>query len=393
MVSIFSHLGRNKLVNSREKPAEEAGLSSGRPVYAGERKKVFNFRKRRSKKTGLPPGTPVYVGERKDEKVRISVMDYDEMQYQEKEVKDVEECFQFKDTSTVTWINIDGIHQVDIIEKIGRNFDLHPLIQEDIVNTEQRPKIEDFGNYIYIVLKMVYHDENDGDIKIEQVSLILGENFVISFQEKEGDIFNHVRERIRNGKGRIRNMKADYLAYSLLDAVVDNYFFILEKSGEKIEELEDKVVSQPKPETLQEIHKLKRGMIFLRRSVWPLREVISNLERGESALIQESTRIYLRDVYDHTIQVIDSVETFRDMLSGMHDTYLSSISNRMNEIMKVLTIIATIFIPLTFVAGIYGMNFKFMPELDWRWGYFAVWLIMVAVAVLMIFYFKKKKWL
>ena len=393
MVSIFSHLGRNKLVNSREKPAEEAGLSSGRPVYAGERKKVFNFRKRRSKKTGLPPGTPVYVGERKDEKVRISVMDYDELKYQEKEVKDVEECFQFKDTSTVTWINIDGIHQVDIIEKIGRNFDLHPLIQEDIVNTEQRPKIEDFGNYIYIVLKMVYHDENDGDIKIEQVSLILGENFVISFQEKEGDIFNHVRERIRNGKGRIRNMKADYLAYSLLDAVVDNYFFILEKSGEKIEELEDKVVLQPKPETLQEIHKLKRGMIFLRRSVWPLREVISNLERGESALIQESTRIYLRDVYDHTIQVIDSVETFRDMLSGMHDTYLSSISNRMNEIMKVLTIIATIFIPLTFVAGIYGMNFKFMPELDWRWGYFAVWSIMVAVAVLMIFYFKKKKWL
>lgn len=381
------------MANSKEKPAEEAGLSSGKPVYTGERKKVFNFRKKRSKKAGLPPGTPVYVGERKDEKVRISVLDYDELNYQEKEVKDVEECFPFKDTSTVTWINIDGIHQVDIIEKIGRNFDLHPLIQEDIVNTEQRPKIEDFGNYIYVVLKMVYHDENDGEVKIEQVSLILGENFVISFQEKEGDIFNHVRERIRNGKGRIRKMKADFLAYSLLDAVVDNYFFILEKSGEQIEELEDKVVSQPKPETLQEIHKLKRTMIFLRRSVWPLREVVNNLERGESSLIQETSRIYLRDVYDHTIQVIDSVETFRDMLSGMHDTYLSSISNRMNEIMKVLTIIATIFIPLTFVAGVYGMNFKFMPELDWRWGYFAVWLIMAAVAVLMIFYFKKRKWL
>ena len=379
--------------SSREKPAEKAGPSSGKPVYAGERKKMFNFRKRRSKKAGLPPGTPVYVGEREDEKVKISVLDYDELNYQEKEVKAVEECFPFKDTSTVTWINIDGIHQVDIIEKIGKHFDLHPLIQEDIVNTEQRPKIEDFGNYIYIVLKMIYHDENDGEIKIEQVSLILGENFVISFQEKEGDIFNHVRERIRNGKGRIRKMKADYLAYSLLDAVVDNYFFILEKSGEQIEELEDKVVSNPKPETLQEIHKLKRGMIFLRRSVWPLREVINTLERGESSFIQKTTRIYLRDVYDHTIQVIDSVETFRDMLSGMHDTYLSSISNRMNEIMKVLTIIATIFIPLTFVAGIYGMNFKFMPELAWRWGYFAVWLIMTAVAVLMIFYFKRKKWL
>ena len=381
------------MANSKEKPTEEAGLSSGRPVYAGEKKRVFNFRKRRSKKAGLPPGTPVYVGERKDEKVRISVLDYDELKFQEKEVKDVEECFPFKKTSTVTWINIDGIHQVDIIEKIGKNFDLHPLIQEDIVNTEQRPKIEDFGNYIYIVLKMVYHDEHDSEIKIEQVSLILGENFVISFQEKEGDIFNHVRERIRNEKGRIRKMKADYLAYSLLDAVVDNYFLILEKTGEQIEELEDKVVSQPKPETLQEIHKLKRGMIFLRRSVWPLREVINILERGESSLIEKNTRIYLRDVYDHTIQVIDSVETFRDMLSGMHDTYLSSISNRMNEIMKVLTIIATIFIPLTFVAGIYGMNFKFMPELDWRWGYFSVWLVMLAVAVLMIFYFKRKKWL
>jgi magnesium transporter len=354
---------------------------------------MFSLKKRAAKKTGLPPGTPVYVGEIKDEKVRISVLDYDEVQYQEKEVKEVEECFPFKDTSTVTWINIDGIHQIDIIEKIGRHFGLHPLIQEDIVNTEQRPKMEDFGDYIYVVLKMIYHDENDDEIKIEQVSLILGENFVISFQEKEGDIFNHVRERIRKDKGRIRKMKADYLAYALLDAVVDSYFFILEKIGEQIEELEDKVVSEPKPETLQEIHKLKRGMIFLRKSVWPLREVISILERGESSLIRESCRIYLRDVYDHTIQVIDSVETFRDMLSGMHDTYLSSISNRMNEIMKVLTIIATIFIPLTFIAGIYGMNFKFMPELDWHWGYFAVWIVIVFLAALMVVFFRRKKWL
>ncbi|MGD8534214.1 MAG: magnesium/cobalt transporter CorA [Candidatus Aminicenantes bacterium] len=354
---------------------------------------MINLRKRAAKKTGLPPGTPVYVGERKDEKVRISVLDYDEVQYQEKEAKDVEECFPFKDTSTVTWINIDGIHQVDIIKKIGKHFGLHPLIQEDIVNTEQRPKMEDFGSYIYIVLKMIYHDENDGECRIEQVSFILGENFVISFQEREGDIFNHVRERIRNGKGRIRKMKADYLAYSLLDAIVDNYFFILEKTGEQIEQLEERVVSQPKPETMQEIHRLKRTMIFLRRSVWPLREVISNLERGETSIIQESCRIYLRDVYDHTIQVIDSVETFRDMLSGMHDTYLSSISNRMNEIMKVLTIIATIFIPLTFIAGIYGMNFKFMPELEWNWGYFAVWIVMIAVAMLMVVFFRRKKWL
>lgn len=354
---------------------------------------MFDFMKKRSKKAGLPPGTPVYVGERKDEKVKISILDYDQEHLEEKELEQVEECFSLKDTPTVTWINIDGIHQVDIIEKIGRHFGLHPLIQEDIANTEQRPKIEDFGSYIYIVLKMIYHDESDGEIKIEQVSLILGENVVISFQERKGDIFNHVRERIRRGKGRIRKMKADYLAYSLLDAVVDSYFFMLEKSGEQIEELEEKVVSESRPQNLQEIHRLKRTMIFLRRSVWPLREVINILERGESSLIQEATRIYLRDVYDHTIQVIDSVETFRDMLSGMHDTYLSSISNRMNEIMKVLTIIATIFIPLTFIAGIYGMNFKFMPELEWNWGYFAVWIVMVAVAVLMVVFFRRKKWL
>lgn len=351
------------------------------------------FIRKRGKKIGLPPGTPVYVGERKIEKVKISVIDYDEAQFQEKEAKTVEECFPFKETPTVTWINIDGIHQVDIIEKIGKHFDLHPLIMEDICHTEQRPKMEDFGHYIYIVLKMLYYDEKEDETKVEQVSLILGKNFVISFQEREGDIFNRIRERIRNGKGRIRKMRADYLAYALLDAVVDNYFLILEKIGERIEELEDRVVADPKPETLQEIHKLKREMIFLRRSVWPLRELINGLERGESSLIQKASRIYLRDVYDHTIQIIDTVETFRDMASGMHDTYLSSISNRMNEVMKVLTIIATIFIPLTFIAGIYGMNFKFMPELEWRWAYFVVWTVIGVVAVGMLIFFRKKKWL
>ena len=355
---------------------------------------AFNkFIKKRGKKIGLPPGTPVYVGERKDEKVKISLIDFDETQYQEKEVKTVEECFPFKSTPTVTWINIDGIHQVDIIEKIGKDFDLHPLIMEDIANTEQRPKMEDFGHYLYVVLKMLYFDEEEHEIKGEQVSLILGENFVVSFQEKEGDIFNPIRERIRNNKGRIRRMKADYLAYSLLDMIVDNYFTILEKLGDQIEEMEERLVTDPRPATLQEIHKLKREMIFLRKSVWPLREVSNGLERVESSLIHKSSRIYLRDVYDHTIQVIDTVETFRDMLSGMHDTYLSSISNRMNEIMKVLTIIATIFIPLTFIAGIYGMNFKFMPELEWRWAYFIVWGVIAIIAIVMVSFFKRKRWM
>ncbi len=348
--------------------------------------------KRRSKKMGLPPGTPVFVGEQKVEKVGISYIDYDEAQFNESAVEEIENCFPFKDTPTVTWINIDGLHQVDIIEKLGKHFDLHPLILEDIVNTHQRPKVEEFENYLFIVLKMLYYDEKSNGTQIEQVSLIVGKNYVISFQEREGDIFDPVRDRIRNGKGRIRKMGPDYLAYALMDAVVDNYFIILERNGEKVEELEDKVVSYPRPETLQEIHKLKRETIFLRRSVWPLRELINSMERGESPLIHKSTRIYLRDVYDHTIQVIDTVETYRDMLSGMHDTYLSSVSNRMNEVMKVLTIIATIFIPLTFIAGIYGMNFEFMPELKWHWAYFAVWGVIVLIAISMVIYFRRKKW-
>ncbi len=348
--------------------------------------------RKREKKIGLPPGTPVYVGEMKEEEVKISIIDYDETHFQEREGKTIEECFPFKDTPTVTWINIDGIHDVDIIEKIGKHFELHPLIMEDIMNTEQRPKMEDFGNYLYVVLKMLYYDDEENETKVEQVSMILGDNFVISFQEREGDIFDSVRERLRNGKGRIRKMQADYLAYSLLDTIVDNYFTILEKLGDRIEELEERMVIDPKSETLHEIHRLKREMVFLRKSVWPLRELINGMERGESPLIHKATRIYLRDVYDHTIQVIDTVETYRDMLSGMHDTYLSSISNRMNEIMKVLTIIATIFIPLTFIAGVYGMNFEFMPELKWRWAYFIVWGVIIVIAIYMITYFKRRKW-
>lgn len=349
--------------------------------------------KKRDRKVGLPPGTPVYTGEKKEEEVKISIIDYSEGQSQEMEDKAIEECVPFKDSPSVTWINIDGIHRVDMVEKIGKHFELHPLVLEDIVNPQQRPKMEDFGHYVFIVLKMLQYDEHKNLVKIEQVSLILGKNYVLSFQEMKGDIFEPIRNRIRSGKGRIRKMGSDYLAYTLMDAIVDNYFVILENLGDRIEELEDKVVADPKPEILQEIYRLKRDMIFLRKSVWPLREAISNLERAESTLIQKGTQKFLRDVYDHTIQVIDTVETFRDMLSGMHDTYLSSISNRMNEIMKVLTIIATIFIPLTFIAGIYGMNFKFMPELEWRWGYFAVWGVIVVVFVSMIIYFKRKKWL
>ena len=349
--------------------------------------------KKRSEKTGLPPGTLVHIGEKKAETPKITIMDYDETHFQEKEIKTIEECFLFKDTPTVTWINIDSLHQVEILEKLGECYGFHPLVLEDILNTDQRPKMEDYGEYLYIVLRILNYNDKSGEIESEQISLILGPNFIISFQEKEGTFFNPVRERIRNGKGRIRKMGPDYLAYALLDLIVDNYFVIMEKLGEKIEFLEEELVTQPGPETLQTIHHLKREMIFFRKAVWPLREVIGSLERGESPLIKGTSRVYLRDVYDHTIQVIDTIETFRDMVSGMLDIYLSSISNRLNAVMKVLTIIATIFMPLTFIAGIYGMNFKYMPELEWRWGYPVVWFAVVLISVSMLIYFKRKRWL
>ncbi len=349
--------------------------------------------KKRSEKAGLPPGSLVHIGEKKADTPKITVMDYDEAHFQEKEIKTIEECFLFKDTPTVTWINIDGLHRVEILEKLGECYGFHPLVLEDILNTDQRPKMEDYGEYLYIVLRMLSYNDKSSEIESEQISLVLGPNFVFSFQEREGDTFNPIRDRIRNSKGRIRKMGADHLAYTLLDSIIDNYFIILEKLGEKIEFLEEEVVTRPTPETLQTIHHLKREMIFLRKGVWPLREVISGLERGESSLIKESTRIYLRDVYDHTIQTIDTIETYRDMVSGMLDIYLSSISNRLNAVMKVLTIIATIFMPLTFIAGIYGMNFKYMPELEWRWGYPAIWFAVVLISVSMLIYFKRKRWL
>ncbi len=355
--------------------------------------------KKSSKKKGLPPGSLVYIGDEKTHKTRISVIDYDSNDFSEVGIEKIEDCFKFKEKPTVTWINIDGIHEVEKIEKIGKHFDIHPLVLEDIIHTDQRPKMEDFEKYIYVVLKMLHYNESKNEIIAEQISLVLGNNFVLSFQEFQGDVFDSVRERIRNNKGRIRKTGADYLTYSLIDAIVDNYFAILEKIGEKIEELEEILVTNPIPKTLQKIHKLKREMIFLRKSVWPLREVISSLQRDESKLIADSTDIYLRDVYDHTIQVIDTIESFRDMTSGMLDIYMSSVSNKMNEVMKVLTIFAAIFIPLTFIAGVYGMNFNThtsplnMPELQWYWGYPMALAIMGFVGISMVLYFKKKKWI
>ncbi len=349
--------------------------------------------KKVSKTIGLTPGSLVHIGDARTENVKITIIDYNQTEFQQKEVEIADECFPFRDTKTITWINIDGIHNLPIIEKIGHCFDIHPLILEDIANTSQRPKLEDLGDYIFIVSKMLYFNEEINEIRAEQVSIILGSNFIISFQEKEGDVFGLIRDRIKNDKGRIRKMGADYLGYSLIDAIVDHYFIILEKLEDMVEELDERLLNNPNPKLLETIHGLKGDMIFLRKSVWPIREVISNLQRSESKLIKKTTNMFLRDLYDHTIQVIDTIETLKDMVSGMIDIYLSSVSNRMNEVMKVLTIFAAIFIPLTFIAGIYGMNFKYMPELEWTWGYFGALGLMIVVAGLLLIYFKKKRWL
>ena len=353
----------------------------------------FRFSKQFIRKSGAPPGTLVYTGDRKPEKTRITIMEYNEAEFSERDVEDIDSCFPLKDKPTVTWLNITGLHDVRVLEKIGNAFGIHPLVLEDILSVEQRPKIEDFDDYVFVALRMAKLEGTSGELQTEQVSIILTKDCVVSFQEVEGDVFEGIRERIRSYKGKTRRMGADYLAYALLDAVVDGYFVILDQLGERTETLEIELVSDPDTETMQTIYKLKRDLVFLRRSVWPLREVIGTLEKEDIALVQEGTQVYLKDVYDHTIRVIDTVESLRDLVTGMLDVYLSSISNRMNEVMKVLTIIATIFIPLSFLAGVYGMNFKYMPELDSHIAYPLLLIGMTGVAALMLVYFRVKKWI
>ncbi len=355
--------------------------------------------KKLSKTKGLKPGAVVFVGEQKVEETKIRIIDYNETELNEYEVSSIEECFPFKDKPSVTWINIDGLHDVSVIEKIGSHFGMHSLILEDIANTGQRPKIEAGEESIFLSMKMLSLDDSHSNILSEQFSFIFGENFVISFQERIGDVFEPVRDRLRKTKPRVRFMTSDYLAYTLIDAIVDHYFVVLEGVASKIESMEDALIENPQTDDLQTIHDLKRQLIFMRKATWPLREVVGGLERAESKLIKDSSKAYLRDLYEHTIQVIDTVETFRDMVSGLLDIYLSSISNKMNEVMKVLTIIATIFIPLGFLAGVYGMNFDTtaspfnLPELGLPFGYLMFWGMALLIGGGLFVFFKRKNWL
>jgi magnesium transporter len=323
---------------------------------------------RRPTKAAQPPGTVEYVGKHRVDNVGITVLDYGPGSCQESAPATLAELLPHRDSDTVTWIDIDGLHDTALLQGLGAHFGFHPLVLEDVVNTHQRPKLEDYGDYLYIVVRMLSYDAGKRELGSDQVSLLLGKRY-------------------------IRGHGPDYLAYALLDAVVDNYFVILEQLGEEIEELESQLVEDPRQEQQRAVHQLKREMILLRKSVWPLREVLSGLERTESALLQAETRVFVRDVYDHAVQVIDVVESFRDMLSGLQDLYLSSISNKMNEVMKVLTIIGTIFIPITFLAGVYGMNFTHFPELDWKWGYAGFWAVSLAVGGVMLSFFRRRKWL
>ena len=346
---------------------------------------------KRSKKTGLAPGSLVHVGSKYAEKSKIKLIRYDETFFEEKEINSIKDFSPENDKKGITWLNIDGLQDIKLFEDIGDLFGLHPLVLEDILNTDQRPKMEDYGDYLYLVLKNFYEREGEG-LQSDQISVILGKDFVLSFQEKESSILDSIKEKISKSKGRIRKEGADYLAHAIMDNIVDNYFIVLENLEEKIENLEDDLVKKPTQSTLHDIHMFKRELIMLGKSLWPLREAINSLARSGSPLIDKSIVVYFKDIYDHIIAIIDTVETFKDMLSVMLDIYLSTISNKLNEVMKVLTIIATIFMPLTFIAGVYGMNFKYMPELEWRLGYFGVLGIMLTVALIMVFYFKKKKW-
>lgn len=359
---------------------------------------MVRFFHKSSKSSGAIPGELIHVGRKNTERVSIDVIDYSIEDFRERKIGDYRELFKYKTNQNVTWININGIHDTKLIQEVGRIFNLHPLILEDIVNTTQRPKYEDFEDYIFVVLKMLHYDDHKKNLDSEQVSLIVGGNFVISFQERKGDVFEDVRERIRKNKGRIRKKSSDYLIHSLIDAVVDDYFLVLEKIGDNTEAVEKNLLSDSTPETLQVIQNLKKQIVFLRKTVWPLREVVMRLEKTEFCLIGRDTAVFFRDVYDHTIQIIENIETLRDVTSGMTDLYLSSVNNKMSEVMKTLTIIATIFIPLTFIAGIYGMNFNTeisrfnMPELNWKYGYIFILTVMVFIFLMMFIYFKKKKW-
>ena len=346
-------------------------------------------------KSGLPPGSMVYIGEDRSEEPVITVFDYNIEAVHAYQDVPISDLAQYLKSDSVTWINLNGVHKVEVVKEICEQFGVHPLTQEDLVNTTQRAKLEEFDGYLYLVLKMIQHTESGdkGEIRMEQVSLIMGQGFVITFQEQTEDVFQPVRERLQRVEGRIRRLGADYLFYALIDVIVSNYYSVVEGFETHIEWVEDVIHADATDEPMRMVQHLKRSLLFLRRSIFPMREVIGHLTRIENSLVDRNTLIYFQDVNDHVLQVLDAIDLYREMLATLSDLTLSLNDHRMNEVIKVLTIVSTIFIPLTFLAGIYGMNFSHMPELEWRYGYFGLLGIMLGVASMMLWFFRRKKWL
>lgn len=347
-----------------------------------------------SEKSGLPPGSLIHIGDVLETATRMSVIDYNAENFEEKKIQSIEEILEYKDSNTVTWVIIEGLTNVDIVERIGAMFDIHQLVLEDILNTHQRPKFEEYDDHLYIVLKCLLPEDDEFAVSYEQISLLVLDKIVFAFKEKKDDLFHSVQQRIRSNKGRIRKLGSDYLTYAILDIIVDQNFILIDSLDDAITSLEDVLLaSEPTSNTLNTIQILKREVISIRKHISPVRELITGMLRSESDLIDQKTHIYLRDVSDHAIRVIESIESYREILTGLLDIYISSVSNKMNETMKVLTVFASIFIPLTFLAGIYGMNFEYMPELKWKWAYPTLWAAFITIPVVLLIYFKRKKWL
>ena len=344
-------------------------------------------------KRGSIPGTIEYIGQPREDKVKIEVLEFDELTTNETIFSSVNEMKAFLEHPGIKWFQVTGVHNSDILNEIGNLFKIISLDLEDIANTTQRPRIEEREDYIFMVFKVIQLDAESREVNIEQVSIILGSNYVITFHETTPEIFESLQTRILSGLGRVRKMKSDYLIFAVSDIIIDQYFTLIESIGEMIEETEEELIASPDQSSQEAIYKLKRRLGYVKKSIWPAREVLNQLQHSDHELIEEGTKIYFRNIYDHTIQIIETLESLRDLTSGMMDLYLSTVSYKMNEIMKVLTIFSTIFIPLTFFAGVYGMNFKYLPELEWRSGYFIFWGIMITITIVMLFYFRRKKWL
>ncbi|MCF8092136.1 MAG: magnesium/cobalt transporter CorA [Desulfotignum sp.] len=353
---------------------------------------MARFLKKREQVKGRSPGSLIFIGTKKVDEVNVRLIDYDDHHLTDQAVEDIHDASRYKTTGSVTWVNINGLHDVAAIGNIGQAFDLHPLVIEDILNTGQRPKIDDYESYLFIVLKMIRFDKQTRMVANEQLSMVVADRFVLTFQERPGDVFEPVRERIRRRKSRIRGGGTDYLAYALMDTVVENYISVIEHIGDQIEDLEEEILSGQDNGVMEKIHLFKKEISYLRKSIRPAREAVFQMSRLESDLIHEKTLPFIKDMEDLVIHATEAIDTYRDLLTDQLNIYNSVVANKMNDIMKVLTIFAAIFIPLTFIAGIYGTNFEYLPELKYKYSYFIFWGVLVFIAGASLYYFKKNKW-